>query len=154
LRTAGVLRQALPLLGQRFFVLYGDSYLPCDYAAVERAFLDSAQSGLMTVFRNQGRWDTSNVEFANGRILAYDKKDRTPRMGHIDYGLGAFQAAVFERLPVGQATDLARVYQDLLARGELAGCEVPERFYEVGSFSGIEDLTEYLRCRTDIRAEN
>lgn len=154
LGTAGAIRQALPLLGERFFVLYGDSYLPCDYAAIEHAFLTSGKSGLMTVFRNQGRWDTSNVEFTNGRIFSYDKNNRTPRMGHIDYGLGAFRAAVFEQLSAGRPMDLASVYQDLLARGELAGGEVPERFYEVGSFSGIEDLREYLRCRTNTRAEN
>ena len=88
--TAGAIHQAIPLLGDRFFVLYGDSYLPCNYAAVEGAFLDSGRQGLMTVFRNEGRWDTSNVEFAGGRILAYDKKQHPPRMQHIDYGLGVF----------------------------------------------------------------
>ena len=42
LGTAGAIRQALPLLPERFFVLYGDSYLPCDYAAVEKAFHNAA----------------------------------------------------------------------------------------------------------------
>src|SRR4051794_40017734 len=77
LGTAGALRNALPLLGDAFFALYGDSYLPCDYGEVERAFFDSGKLGLMTVFRNDGRWDTSNVEYAAGRIVAYDKIDRT-----------------------------------------------------------------------------
>src|SRR5271165_5405998 len=39
LGTAGAVRRALPLLGENFFVLYGDSYLPCDYSAVASAFL-------------------------------------------------------------------------------------------------------------------
>jgi NDP-sugar pyrophosphorylase family protein len=144
LGTAGAIRKALPLLGERFFVLYGDSYLPCDYAAVEKAFEESAKPALMTVFRNEGRWDASNVEFAGGRILAYDKRHRTERMRHIDYGLGAFRAEVFRNLPEGPA-DLADLYADLLARGELAGYESPERFYEAGSFNGIAELEEYLR---------
>lgn len=144
LGTAGAIRQALPLLGDRFFTLYGDSYLPCDYAAVERAFLESGKRGLMTVFRNEGRWDTSNVEFSGGLIRAYDKQNRTPAMAHIDYGLGLFHASAFDPVPVHTACDLAAVYQKLLAAGELAGFEVAQRFYEAGSLLGIQQLTEYL----------
>ena len=96
LGTAGAVRQALPLLGDAFLVLYGDSYLPCSYEDVAEAFRTAGQPGLMTVYRNEGRWDTSNVEFAGGRIVAYDKKDRTEGMQHIDYGLGVFSRAAFE----------------------------------------------------------
>ena len=144
LGTAGALRRALPLLGPSFFVLYGDSYLPCDYAAVERAFLESGKTGLMTVYRNDDRWDSSNVEFSQGSIRAYDKRNRTPAMRHIDYGLGVFRREPFEALPEGQPADLAAVYQDLLRRGELAACEVPSRFYEIGSPQGIRELREFL----------
>src|SRR5579862_1874605 len=83
LGTAGALRQALPLLGGHFLVIYGDSYLTCDYAAIEAAFLASGKAGLMTVYLNEGRWDTSNVEFSGGKIVRYDKRERTPRMRHI-----------------------------------------------------------------------
>ena len=63
--------------------------------AVEQEFLRSRKLGLMTVFRNDGQWDASNVEFEDGRILEYSKKNRTPRMRYIDYGLGVFQAEAF-----------------------------------------------------------
>ncbi len=142
LGTAGALRQALPLLGDAFFVLYGDSYLPCSYRDVEQAFHAAGQPGLMTVYRNQGRWDTSNVEFTEGRILAYDKENRTTRMQHIDYGLGVFTAAAFAGSP---HADLAALYRDLLSRQRLAACEVHERFYEIGSFEGIRELSEHLK---------
>ncbi|MBV8841323.1 MAG: nucleotidyltransferase family protein [Bryobacterales bacterium] len=140
LGTAGAVRQALTMLGDSFFVLYGDSYLPCDYRAVEQTFLDSGKLGLMTVFHNEGKWDTSNVEFSGGRLVRYDKRSRTPRMRHIDYGLGVFRSAAFAALPGGQPYDLAALYQDLLARDELAAHEVGERFYEIGSFAGIREL--------------
>jgi N-acetyl-alpha-D-muramate 1-phosphate uridylyltransferase len=143
--TAGAIHQALPLLGRAFFVLYGDSYLPCDYADVEAAFVRSGKMGLMTVFRNDGQWDSSNVEFAAGRILAYDKRKRTPRMRHIDYGLGVFERHAFEGLAPGSVYDLATTYQDLLAGDELAACEVEERFYEIGSAAGIEALSQALK---------
>ena len=144
LGTAGALRRALPLLGDAFAVIYGDSYLPCDYAAALRAFTESGKLGLMTVYANQGRWDTSNVEFAGGRIVNYDKANRTPRMRHIDYGLGAFQRAAFELVPADQPYDLATLYRDLLQRGELAAWESAQRFYEIGSLEGIADLTRLL----------
>lgn len=145
LGTAGALRRALPLIpGDNFLTVYGDSYLPCDYAAVARTFLESGKRGLMTVYRNQGQWDTSNVEFRDGGILRYDKKNRTPEMHHIDYGLGAFHRSIFEEIPEGTPSDLAAVYQELLAAGDLAAFEVPQRFYEIGSFAGIQELTEFL----------
>lgn len=142
--TAGAVAQARPLLGESFFVLYGDSYLPCDYAAVERAFLESGKAALMTVYPNGDQWDSSNVRFEDGRILVYDKKRRTPEMRYIDYGLGMFHGAAFDGIPERGAHDLADLYQELLRRGELAGLAVPQRFYETGSFAGIQELTEYL----------
>lgn len=147
LGTGGALRRALPHLGPAFFVMYGDSYLECDFPAVERAFRASGRSGLMTVFRNDGLYDASNVEFAGGRIVRYDKRDRTPGMHHIDYGLGVLTPAALAGYPDGQPLDLARVYQDLLAAGELAAFEVTERFYEVGSPEGLAETDAHLRRR-------
>jgi NDP-sugar pyrophosphorylase family protein len=149
LGTAGAIRTALPELGENFFVIYGDSYLVCDYAAVEQEFLQRRKLGLMTVFRNEGQWDTSNVDFEDGRILAYSKKNRTPRMRYIDYGLGAFRADAFAG---SGATDLADVYGELLQAGELAGVEVRERFYEIGSPSGLREMTNFLSRRGDAQA--
>jgi NDP-sugar pyrophosphorylase family protein len=144
LGTGGAIRMALPALGDTFFVLYGDSYLDCDYAAIARAFASSRKTGMMTVCHNDDRWDRSNVQFADGRIVCYDKNNRTPEMRHIDYGLGAFLKSPFERRAPGERFDLTAVYHDLLAAGDLAGCEVPGRFYEIGSPAGLEETRAYL----------
>jgi len=144
LGTAGALKRAAPLLGEGFFILYGDSYLPIDWLAVQQAFLASGKSALMTVYRNDDSWDSSNVEYADGNILAYSKKERTGRMRYIDYGLGVMRTAALERVPEGCPFDLAILYQDLLAAGDLAAFEAPHRFYEIGSFVGIEELNAYL----------
>jgi MurNAc alpha-1-phosphate uridylyltransferase len=144
LGTAGALRQALPLLGSAFFVLYGDSYLPCDYRAVECRFLNSGKLGLMTVFHNDGAGDTSNVEFSEGRILKYSKKQPTSSMRHIDYGLGLFRDCVFRQLSGPGPHDLPKVYQDLLRRDQLQAYEAVHRFYEVGSLAGIAELRTFL----------
>jgi len=142
--TAGALKQAQPLLGDEFFVLYGDSYLPVDFSAVQHSFQASGQPALMTVFRNEGAWDTSNVEYDGTRILAYDKRRRTPAMQYIDYGLGLFRCDALDAVPAAGACDLAGVYGQLLAAGRLAAYEVKQRFYEIGSYAGIQELTRYL----------
>jgi D-sedoheptulose 7-phosphate isomerase len=144
LGTGGALQQALPLLGETFFVLYGDSYLQCDYAAIEQAFRPSSQQGLMAVFRNAGQWDTSNVLFRAGRIECYDKRNPTPEMAYIDYGVGILRADAFANYPLCTPLDLATVYQDLLAREQLAGYEVTQRFYEIGSPASLEETRQYL----------
>ncbi len=144
LGTAGALKRALPLLGRAFLTLYGDSYLLCDYAAVAKTFEASGKQALMTVFHNAVQWDTSNVEFENGRILAYDKKRRSQRMKYIDYGLGAFTAKAFDRVPPDQAFDLADLYQAMLAEGELAGAEISQRFYEIGSPEGLAETAHFI----------
>lgn len=151
LGTAGAIRQALPLLPERFFVLYGDSYLDCDYHAVQAAFLRAGTGGLMTVYRNEGKFDSSNVEFNGTSIVRYDKTRRTPEMHHIDYGLGAFRRRVFSDIPKATTRDLASVYLTLLENGELAAYEVLERFYEIGSLEGLRETAEYLsrKCDTD-----
>jgi len=144
LGTAGAIRRALPVLPERFFVLYGDSYLMCDYREVETAFRRSGQRGIMTVYRNDGAFDSSNVEYDGARILNYDKTNRTPSMRYIDYGLGAFQRVVFEAIPAGERLDLVNVYRDLLRAGTLAAFEVHERFYEIGSPEGLRETRELL----------
>jgi NDP-sugar pyrophosphorylase family protein len=140
LGTGGALRRALPKLGERFFVLYGDSYLTVPFASIAEFFEKSGKSGLMTVYRNEGLYDTSNVVFGQGEIRRYDKKARLPEMHHIDYGLSLFRATAFEAWPSDQPFDVAEVMQKLLAAGDLAGFEVSERFYEIGSAAGLAEL--------------
>jgi N-acetyl-alpha-D-muramate 1-phosphate uridylyltransferase len=150
LGTAGAIKKALPELGDSFFVMYGDSYLLCDYAAIAHGFETSNKPGMMTVFRNRGKWDTSNVEFEEGKILAYSKTNRAPTMHHIDYGLGVFRTSAFDKVPVGRPYDLAELYSDLLRRGQLAAYEVKKRFYEIGSAAGLRETAEFLAAQEAI----
>jgi NDP-sugar pyrophosphorylase family protein len=147
LGTGGALIRALPELGEVFYVLYGDSYLPIDYLAVGEAFLRSGKLGLMTVFENSERYDASNVWFKDGAIRAYDKRNKVPEMRHIDYGLGVFRASAFDGFARDQGVDLADVQQSLLARGELAGFEIAQRFYEIGSHQGLQELDSLIRSK-------
>jgi NDP-sugar pyrophosphorylase family protein len=145
LGTGGALKRALPLLGMEFFVLYGDSYLPVEYRPVAEFFRRSGRLGCMTVYRNEGRYDTSNVVFRDGAVVVYDKKNRLPEMRHIDYGLSLFQATAFNAYPAGEPFDLAEVMSNLVREKQLAGYEVRERFYEIGSPAGLSELETLLK---------
>ena len=144
LGTAGALIQAMPLLGDSFYVLYGDSYLPIDYRKIGDHFLASGKKGLMTVFENKGLYDSSNVWFQNGEIKVYDKKVKLPEMKHIDYGLGLFKASAFESYSKTEVVDLAEVQKSLVSQKELCGYEMRERFYEIGSPEGLAELNTLL----------
>jgi len=147
LGTGGAIKTALPHLGDIFMVLYGDSYLPIAFRPVADAFRMSGAGGLMTVFRNDGRWDTSNVEFADGIIRSYDKINPTAAMRHIDYGLSVFRRKEFNAWPADKPFDLAAVLQGLLAAGRLKGVEVNQRFYEIGSPAGITETERFILKR-------
>jgi NDP-sugar pyrophosphorylase family protein len=144
LGTGGALRRALPRLGRSFWVMYGDSYLDIAFAPVLRAFLDRGPPALMTLLRNDGSWDSSNVVFTEGRVDLYDKTRKAPRMRHIDFGLSLLRADAIASRPIGEAFDLADIFHELSLAGRLAGHEVDVRFYEIGSFAGLRDTTEYL----------
>jgi len=145
LGTGGALIQAMPKLGDAFYMLYGDSYLPVDYLAVGQHFLNSGKQGLMTVYENHELYDASNVWFEDGAIRVYDKKNKVPQMHHIDYGLGLFKASAFAPYPTDAIVDLAQVQKDLVAKGELAGYEMHQRFYEIGSHAGLSELDALLK---------
>lgn len=147
LGTGGAIKRALPGLGQHFFVLYGDSYLDIAFAPVYAAFLSSRAPALMTVFRNEGRWDTSNVLFDGSHVVRYDKRHPSADMHYIDYGLGLFARAAIADWP-SEAFDLAEVYAKLAEEGRLAGFEVSRRFYEIGTPKGLTETDAYLRGRT------
>jgi MurNAc alpha-1-phosphate uridylyltransferase len=145
--TAGALKAALPLLPDEFLVLYGDSYLDFDYQAAWRSFQASHKLSLMTLFANEGRWENSNVEYDGVSIIAYDKQHATQSMRHIDYGLGIFKSEAFAGIPAHQPYDLARLYQDMLKQNQLAAFEVHNRFYEIGSISGLQETRQYIASR-------
>ena len=147
LGTGGALSAALPKLGHEFLVMYGDSWLDTAYAPIVDAFRRSGKPALMTVFRNEGKWDTSNVWFEEGRIRRYDKRERVPEMRYIDWGLGVLRAEIIAARATDTPFDLASVYTELAQRGELAGHEVSTRFYEIGSPEGLLETDMLLRGR-------
>jgi NDP-sugar pyrophosphorylase family protein len=149
--TLGALRRALPLLGERFLVINGDTYLPIDYADAAGVWQASGQPALMGVLHNEGRHETSNVCFAEGLVLAYDKCAAPGTMEWVDCGLGGFEAAVIEH-----SADDGRELSELLARlareRKLCGFETRERYYEIGTPDALAETDVFLRDEEPIGA--
>jgi MurNAc alpha-1-phosphate uridylyltransferase len=145
LGTGGAIVKALPSLGENFIVLYGDSFLPTSLKTIAEAHLHGSKSATMAVFFNDNNYATSNVLFSNGVLKFYSKTKPNHLYTHIDYGVTVFKKSIFKRYAREQNLDLADICSELSATSDLAGYEVFERFYEVGSPTGIQDFLEFLR---------
>jgi MurNAc alpha-1-phosphate uridylyltransferase len=146
LGTGGAIVKALPLLGDEFGVIYGDSYLPIDYRSIMEFYSSQKISALMTIYNN-GLLDKSNVVYRDRRIMKYSKLIHETEMSYIDYGFSIFKREVFSKLTTKKFLDLSEIFENLAKTGDLSGYEVNQRFYEVGSFRGIEEFNLYLEDR-------
>lgn len=144
LGTGGALRAACDLLEESFLVMYGDSYLRMDFGGLIDGLNDHTFEGVLGVYENCGRWDRSNVILGEDRVMLYDKRNPTPEMHHIDYGVMALSRAAVMRLPVDTSCDLALLLHQLSLEGKLGFVEASKRFYEIGTRSGLKEFAEYL----------
>jgi MurNAc alpha-1-phosphate uridylyltransferase len=147
--TGGALVKAIPLLGKRFFVLYGDSFLPIDFSPIQSHYVKTGKPALMTVLANQNKWEKSNVLYFNKELFEYNKKSPNTQMAHIDYGLGIVDSSIFEKWSGVESFDLADIYHTLSISGQLEGYEVYSRFYEIGSHQGLKETEDFFKRRRD-----
>jgi NDP-sugar pyrophosphorylase family protein len=145
LGTGGALKNALPLLGENFCVIYGDSYLPFDYQSAINTFFNSKKKALMTIYKNKNLWDRSNVQYDGFKIIEYNKLKTNLDMEFIDYGMGVISSCCFDEFVSGACFDLAHIYNILSVEDELAAYVVYNRFYEIGTIAGIEDFERYIK---------
>ncbi len=144
LGTGGSVKKACQILGENFFILYGDSFLPIDFSIVEKAYFQEKKPALMTVLKNQGHWDKSNAYFKD-KCVKYNKKNPPQKVNYIDYGLNVVNNSIFYNFSPNKAFDLADVFEDLSNKGLLAGFEIYDRFYEIGSINGLNDTVEFFK---------
>ena len=144
LGTGGSIKKACQILGEHFFILYGDSFLPVNFSLIEKAYFQEKKPVLMTVLKNKGRWDKSNAYFKD-KCVSYNKKNPQKNMNYIDYGLNVVKDSIFKNFPSNKPFDLADVFEDLSNKSLLAGIEIYDRFYEIGSVNGLNDTIEFFK---------
>ena len=145
LGTGGAIKKALPILENKFMVLYGDSYLDLNYEQTESVFLSCDKPAMMTVYKNDGNYDKSNIKFTKNRIEKYEKSSSDPNLTYIDYGLSFFTKEVFEQKMFVDRFDLSDLCGNLIENDRMYGHEVFERYYEIGSYKGIKDISKHLK---------
>jgi NDP-sugar pyrophosphorylase family protein len=145
LGTGGALKKAEPYLCDNFFVIYGDSYLKCNFGNVLNEYNKCNMPALMTVYKNNNKYDKSNIIFKNNKIIEYNKNIPLQGMEHIDYGLTILNNTVLHEIPDNKYYDIADIYINLLKKNKLAGYEIFDRFYEIGTMEGLETLSKLLQ---------
>ena len=144
LGTGGAIINALDYLPEQFFIIYGDSWLNIDYQLTWKKFISQNKLAMMTVYRNEGSWDTSNVEMEGNKIKLYSKQNQNMNMSYIDYGLNILSKPVLNNYPIGKYLDLSEILESLSKKSDLAAIEIKDRFYEIGSKEGLADLEEHI----------
>jgi NDP-sugar pyrophosphorylase family protein len=146
LGTAGAIKNVEHLLDDAFFVTYGDSYTVVDFAAIMKHFIRQDRLGLMVVFKNDGRWDRSNVVLDGEYVRVYDKQYTNSGMRYIDFGVSLFRRTAFQGVPEGVPVDLNDINQRLIAEKQLLAYETRDRFYEIGSAAGLREFETLFRA--------
>jgi NDP-sugar pyrophosphorylase family protein len=149
LDTAGAIKLAEPLLDDAFMVLFGDSYLQLDYRRIARDFTAGGRTAMMAVYRNDGQFDTSDVQVEGGIVTAYQKDPPLPGAVFINYGLTLMKRSALASIAAGERISLQRFLQPVVAARQLGAWEATERFYEIGSFSGLRDLETLLTSKSE-----
>ena len=147
LGTGGAIRKALPLLEDNFLLIYGDSFMDINYFELIVKYYNEGKKALMTILKNNNKYDTSNVEYWNDHIVRYNKKNRSITMNYIDYGISIFNKKVFESYEEDKSFDLSEVYNSLITSGQLANHIVYNRFYEIGTPPALKEFREYAKDR-------
>lgn len=143
------------LVDEHFLVTYGDSYLPVELRPLWTTHLRARLPATMAVHENRDRWDASNCVVERGRVVRYEKITdaalRPPQMRWIDFGLLALSrdevATWSDPLPFDLAAPLGR----LAGAGRLGAQPYSERFYEIGSPTGLAELEQHLAQSREVR---
>ena len=145
LGTAGAIKNAEELLENVFMVMYGDSYLPFDFQKAIKFFNKYNKKGLMTVYKNSGKYDKSNVVVSGDYVKIYSKTEKKKNMSYIDYGASILRKDCLKLIPKEKIFDMSDVFQKLITQKELLAFDSKKRFYEIGSFAGLEEFKKYSK---------
>ncbi len=151
LGTGGALRLAYDQskLDDNFFITYGDSFLPIDFNQIYLSY-KMRNTPLMTIFKNDNKLDNSNIIVYEDYRIFYDKEYLTfPKINfsYIDYGLSILNLNTLKHyLPEGKSK-LSDMFYKLSCDKLLRGYEIYERFYEIGSFDGLNDFKNWVKIK-------
>ena len=140
LGTGGATFKSLKYLKNNFFIIYGDSYFNFKIHKLVKRNLAT-----MAIFKNNNKYDKSNIEIKNQGKILYYKNNINKKLKFIDYGVSFVNKQIFKGIKKNKKFDLSEFFQEISKKNMLSGYEVKKRFYEIGSYSGIKDFKNYLK---------
>ena len=142
--TGGAAKKVSNQINGPFFLTYGDSYLRASLIDIQEKYAPGL-APLITIFKNNSLYDASNCKLVNGKLI-YKKNTNDKEFNYIDYGLGVYESSYFNEL--GDNFDLSKVQEKFSDSGTLQYYEESKRFFEIGSFEGIQSFQNYLDNET------
>lgn len=144
LGTGGALRNALGMLDEEFLLLFGDSYLPIDYRALEASFHSVPALGLVVVYDDQGG-DTGVLKNlaldGAGWVSRYEKGTGSPDLKYVEAGVLCFRREVFAGLPRKEVVSLEHeIYPRLIACRQFRAVITSQRFFDIGTPQRLRDF--------------
>ena len=140
LGTGGAVLKSINFLKNNFFVIYGDSYFNFKIHKLVKRNLAT-----MAIFKNNNKYDKSNIEIKNQGKILYYKNNINKKLKFIDYGVSFVNKQIFKGIEKNKKFDLSEFFQEISKKNMLSGYEVKKRFYEIGSYGGIKDFKNYLK---------
>ena len=136
LGTGGAINKSVKFLKNHFYVIYGDSYLNFELKNLKSPYKIST----MAIYKNQDKYDKSNVERKKLNFITYDKSKKNKKYDYIDYGVSYLKKKFFENLKKNSRFDLSDLLEKISKNNKLKGYVVKKRFYEIGSYNGIKTI--------------
>jgi NDP-sugar pyrophosphorylase family protein len=143
----GALKNAEPLLGDVFFIMYGDSYLSVDFIKAYSFFIKKDKLGLMIVYKNYDRYDKSNIAVKDDLVVAYGKNGAENDMVYIDYGTSVLRKKSLDFVPKNKLFSTGEFFSELIKRRELLCFEAKNRFYHIGEPQSLKDFSDFITGR-------
>jgi len=148
LGTGGALKKAQSLLSDYFLVINGDTYLPIDYAELEKTFREHHKKALIVVYDNRENTGVkNNVELDSDLLVVrHDKEGSDLALKYVEAGVLVLQREALDILPDEQTISLEKgLYPTLMAQKELAAYITHQRFYDIGTPEQKKIFEKFLK---------
>jgi NDP-sugar pyrophosphorylase family protein len=145
LGTGGALKNAESQLAGEFLLLNGDTLLPIDYGELIQYFRRHNRIGAIAVYSNSEKIAPNNIAIGKSNLVMTYNKKNSQGMTHIDAGVMVFKKEVVDLIPGDQICSLEEeIFHKLIRAKQLVAFSTNQRFYDIGSFKGLEGIKEIL----------
>jgi MurNAc alpha-1-phosphate uridylyltransferase len=136
LETAGGIAKALPLLGDRpFLVVNGDVFTDINYAALS---LPAGKLAHLVMVDNPAQHADGDFALQDGLVTQAASNKLTFS------GIGVYHPDLFQAIPSGEAARLAPLLISVMQQGRVSGQHHTGLWHDIGTPQRLEQLNQWL----------